>query len=217
MTTGNAPALPAIVLDESDGITVALARAIAAARNLSQGRGTAVDAAKLFRDAGIKSQDLKRLGLSENEKVVSDGIGIASLSKEYFNRVVSGDIDEFTGALMGKTFPNDEAMQVAFMRFVGERGGRNKLSHPTLVELATVISKAQRTVAGCQSPPCAVGTSSRVNSAAIARQPDPRPRIDLMMTRASSETARGRPSTTPRALRSASASRVLWLMTRRSH
>ena len=43
--------LPGHVLREADGVTAEYARAVAAAKNINQGTGTAIDAAKIFRNA----------------------------------------------------------------------------------------------------------------------------------------------------------------------
>lgn len=130
-------ALKAVILDEADGITVADARAVAAARNIANGRGTALDAAKVFRETGVQVDQLEDVGLSKNEALVYNGMAIASLAEDFYRKVVSGEIDEFFGALVGKTFPGDEAKQRALIKIVGNR--RNKLAQGALVELANLV------------------------------------------------------------------------------
>lgn len=130
-------ALKAVILDEADGITVADARAVAAARNIANGRGTALDAAKVFRETGVQVDQLEDVGLSKNEALVDNGMAIASLAEDFYRKVVSGEIDEFFGALIGKTFPGDEAKQRALIKIVGNR--RSKLAQGALVELANLV------------------------------------------------------------------------------
>jgi hypothetical protein len=130
-------ALKAVILDEADGITIADARAVAAARNIASGRGTVLDAAKVFRETGVQVDQLEDVGLSKNEALVDNGMAIASLAEDFYRKVVSGEIDEFFGALIGKTFPGDEAKQRALIKIVGNR--RSKLAQGALVELANLV------------------------------------------------------------------------------
>ena len=106
----------AVVLKESDGFTPADVRVYAALRNLSQGRGTSIDAAKLFRDAEFSREELAEYGLSTNETIVEQGMNIANLSEDAFNRVVNGEIPVYTGALMGEMFADDVARQNTFLK-----------------------------------------------------------------------------------------------------
>ena len=112
----------AVILKESDGFTPADVRVYAALRNLSQGRGTSIDAAKLFRDAEFTREELAEYGLSTNETIVEQGMNIANLSEDAFNRVVNGEIPVYTGALMGEMFADDVARQNTFLK---EMHGKN--------------------------------------------------------------------------------------------
>ena len=108
----------AVVLKEADGYTPADVRVYAALRNLSQGRGTSVDAAKLFRDAGFTQEELAYYGLSTNETIVEQGMYLAALNEDVFDRVASGEISVYTGALLGEMFPNDIARQNTFLQMI---------------------------------------------------------------------------------------------------
>ena len=112
----------AVVLKEADGYTPADVRVYAALRNLSQGRGTSIDAAKLFRDAEFTREELAEYGLSTNETIVEQGMNIANLSEDAFNRVVNGEIPVYAGALMGEMFADDVSRQNTFLK---EMHGKN--------------------------------------------------------------------------------------------
>jgi len=129
----------AVVLKEADGYTPADVRVYAALRNLSQGRGTSVDAAKLFRDAGFTQEELAYYGLSTNETIVEQGMYLAALNEDVFDRVASGEISVYTGALLGEMFPNDIARQNTFLQMIN---GKN-LTQQEQRYLAEDIQRAQ--------------------------------------------------------------------------
>lgn len=129
----------AVVLKEADGYTPADVRVYAALRNLSQGRGTSVDAAKLFRDAGFTQEELAYYGLSTNETIVEQGMYLAALNEDVFDRVASGEISVYTGALLGEMFPNDVARQNTFLQMIY---GKN-LTQQEQRYLAEDIQRAQ--------------------------------------------------------------------------
>ena len=129
----------AVVLKEADGYTPADVRVYAALRNLSQGRGTSIDAAKLFRDAEFTREELAEYGLSTNETIVEQGMNIANLSEDAFNRVVNGEIPVYAGALMGEMFADDVSRQNTFLK---EMHGKN-LTQQEQRYLAEDIQRAQ--------------------------------------------------------------------------
>ncbi len=129
----------AVILKEADGYTPADVRVYAALRNLSQGRGTSVDAAKLFRDAGFTQEELAYYGLSTNETIVEQGMYLAALNEDVFDRVASGEISVYTGALLGEMFPNDVARQNTFLQMIN---GKN-LTQQEQRYLAEDIQRAQ--------------------------------------------------------------------------
>ena len=59
----------AVILKEADGFTPADVRVYAALRNLSQGRGTSIDAAKLFRDAEFTREELAESKISKSKAI----------------------------------------------------------------------------------------------------------------------------------------------------
>lgn len=136
-------AVNAIVYDETDGYTAADVRTFAAMRNLSQNHGTAIDAAKVFREMGIAQDQLAKYGVSANNRAAADGEALASLNNEYFARVTTGNIPESVGVLMGSTFGNDEQKQRRFMQLISGK----ELSQGALTELSSLVANAETTQA----------------------------------------------------------------------
>ena len=135
--------LQAIVLREADGITTAMARAFAAARNIASSRGTSIDAAKVFKETGITADGLYALGLSPNEKNVSEGLALSQVDPQLFDRIAQDEIPLKAGVLIGQIFPNDGTMQREFLR---KMAGRN-LSYDAMTELANVLKNAREVAA----------------------------------------------------------------------
>jgi hypothetical protein len=84
-----------------DAPNAQLARAQGAMTNIAEGRGTALDAAKFFRDSGISRADLDKTGVPMREHVASQGIALAGLEKGLFTKVIDGDLSPARGAIIG--------------------------------------------------------------------------------------------------------------------
>lgn len=91
--------LPAFILRESDGVSPQEARAIAALRNIAEGTGSALDAAKVLRDLG---QDVSDLNLPPRSSLVRDAGGLANLDQEAFGAVINEVIPQNYGAIVGR-------------------------------------------------------------------------------------------------------------------
>ncbi|HEY0832850.1 MAG TPA: hypothetical protein VGE72_02975 [Azospirillum sp.] len=95
---GQDPKLNAVVYREADGYTPEQVRALAAAKNIAEGSGTALDAAKVLRDgdpAIVRS-------LPPSSALVRDAKGLAQLDGEAFGMVVNGVLPEQYGAIVGR-------------------------------------------------------------------------------------------------------------------
>jgi hypothetical protein len=74
--------------------------------NIGEGRGTAVDAAKVFRDGGIDSAEkLRALNVNINESKATDGLALARLGDALWKQVVSGELSEGRGVAIGEAAP----------------------------------------------------------------------------------------------------------------
>ena len=94
------------LLREVDGITPEMARVIAAAKNIAEGTGTAIDAAKILRVAP------ERFGeLPPRSALVRQAQGLTLLSDEAFGAVVNNVVPANYAALVGRLIPDDEGLQ----------------------------------------------------------------------------------------------------------
>lgn len=84
---------------ERDGWTAREVRVVAALKNMREGSGTPLDAAKLFREAPAALRDRS---LPITGEVVAQGRQLASLSEGAFKAVVNGVVPERYGAIIGE-------------------------------------------------------------------------------------------------------------------
>ena len=121
------------------------ARSIGAMQNIAQGRGTAMDAAKFFRDSGKAAEHLEQEGISLGEKTASDGLAMSRLDPSIFAKVVSGDLRQGRAIAIGEA-TSDPAEQKAILSLVEkkERGG-TKVSDDTLSELIRLVKGSEQT------------------------------------------------------------------------
>ncbi|MEM8971357.1 MAG: helicase-related protein, partial [Pseudomonadota bacterium] len=96
------------VIREADGFTPADVRRIAALKNIREGSGTAIDAAKVLREA---PDEIDSLGLPPNSALVRDAKGLSRLSDDAFGAVVNGVVPEQYGAIVGSTV-QDSSLQL---------------------------------------------------------------------------------------------------------
>lgn len=105
MASGHPPIkVNAFVLDATNGYTDASARAIAAVKNIAEGTGTAVDAAKVLRAAKDSGIDLPPL--PPRSALVRDGRALAELSPDAFGMVVNEVVPAAYGAIIGRMVKN---------------------------------------------------------------------------------------------------------------
>ena len=77
------------------------ARAVGALTNIAEGKGTALDAAKFFKDTGITADDLAQKGIPLKETVAKSGIALTKLDGGLFRQVIDGDISVSFGTIVG--------------------------------------------------------------------------------------------------------------------
>ena len=117
------PEVSVYVIREADGVTEADARAVGAIMNISEGRGTAVDAAKIMREYDLDEDGIRSLGVSLRESVAQRGLALARLEDGLFAGVANGTISENAGVAAGEAFM-DADKQRAFIRSAGRAGLR---------------------------------------------------------------------------------------------
>lgn len=121
------------------------ARAIGAQQNIAEGRGTALDAAKYFRDTGTTAADLAEKGISLGEATAKDGLALSHLDTPIFNRVVSGDLRPGRAIAIGEA-TTDPAEQKAILSLVEKKEAKGgKVSDDTLSELIRMVKGSEQT------------------------------------------------------------------------
>ena len=104
----------ALVLREEDGISPAQARVIAAMKNIAEGTGSAVDAAKVLRETGGLG-----IPLPPRSALVRDARGLARLSDEAFGLVVNEVVPPQQAAIVGRLTPDPE-QQLAVLKVLAK-------------------------------------------------------------------------------------------------
>jgi hypothetical protein len=97
--------MAAVIYREADGYTPEEVMALAALKNIGEGSGSAVDAARVLRS---RSETIEDLGLPPNSALVRDAEGLRRLSVDAFGMVVNGAASEQHGAIVGRAVPNQE-------------------------------------------------------------------------------------------------------------
>ena len=114
--TGMAPPFHAWVLREADGISADEARVIGAQKNIAEGSGTAVDAARVLkRDPSI----LK--ALPPRSVLVRDAQGLAALDDTLLSLVTAGRLPPAIASQIGQSVPDDTALQTALFKRFADR------------------------------------------------------------------------------------------------
>lgn len=108
---GQPAALDTLVYREADGYSVADVRRIAAAKNLAEGTGSAIDAAKVAREAGIDHPDLT--SIPKSKPIYRDGEQLAKLGDRAFEEVVNGAVKTEYAAHVGRLIQGDAAQLAA--------------------------------------------------------------------------------------------------------
>src|SRR5262249_13544341 len=104
--------------------------------NIAEGRGEAMDAAKVFREGKINAQGLKKYGISTNGTIAKQGMALSKLDPMIFERVAAGDSPEGKGAIIGEML-DTPAKQDAAVRLLEKAEKRGK--EPTDSEFREAI------------------------------------------------------------------------------
>lgn len=133
---------PALNVQYVQAQTPEQARSIGALTNIAEGRGTAVDAAKFFRDTGATPEKLAARGLSVRDRIAREGVALARLNPSLFGEVSRGAFPVERAVIIGERLP-DHADQFALLRLIEtqERRGR-RITNDTLRELAEMVTAA---------------------------------------------------------------------------
>jgi hypothetical protein len=108
-----------LVWDISDeAATAADARRIAATDNIVDGRGTALDAAKLFRESDLTKEQWLERGVSLRGEIGNVGFGLSQLPEDVYKGVVQGSKDFYKkAALIGQANLGEEVTRDLYKTF----------------------------------------------------------------------------------------------------
>jgi hypothetical protein len=122
------PRLNAWVLKEGDGTTDQMARAIAAMKNIAEGTGTAIDAAKVIRDHPELASELP-----PRSELVRQARGLVNLSDEAFGMVVNEVVPPNYAAIVGRLVPSDGQLQSALLQLLAKTEPANIVQAEAIV------------------------------------------------------------------------------------
>ena len=131
--------VPAVAVRYIAASTAAQARAVGAMTNIAEGRGTELDAAKVFRDQKLTIDDLRGEGLPLSERLVQRGLALANLDPELFKATVREEIPLERAVIIGRELPRYED-QRALLDLLKDR----RLSNLELSELISEVASAPR-------------------------------------------------------------------------
>lgn len=143
---GQPVTLRATVLKEGSGYTKEDARVRAALKNIAQGSGTALDAAKVLRDTGKD----EITGVSRSVQIYRDAQGLKNLSDDVFQAVANEVISPSYGAIIGHVtkVPSE---QEAALRILAKTNPANKFQAENIVRQAInsgIVTEVQQGLFG---------------------------------------------------------------------
>jgi ParB-like chromosome segregation protein Spo0J len=111
------------------------ARAVGALTNIAEGRGTAMDAAKFFKDSGMTRSDLESKGIPMREITANKGIAISKLDDSLFQKAINGELSENRAAIIGGA-GLQHSQQRDLAKLIDRDGKRRRLTDEAIQELA---------------------------------------------------------------------------------
>jgi hypothetical protein len=115
-------------LRETDGITPDMARVIAAVKNIKEGTGTAIDAAKVLRDAPQRAGELPPRSV-----LVQQARGLTLLDDETFGAIINGVVPANYGAIVGRLIPDDPGLQKNAIQVLSKTDPANEYQAESIV------------------------------------------------------------------------------------
>jgi hypothetical protein len=145
---GQNPQLHGWVLRAADGVSADEARIIAAAKNIAEGTGTAVDAAKVLRDR----PDLVAQ-LPPRSELVRQARGLVNLDDHAFRLVINDVVPPNYAAIVGRLVPDNARMQGALLELLAKTDPENAVQAEAIVRqgiLAGTRAETQGSLFGDQ-------------------------------------------------------------------
>lgn len=126
----------AVIYREADGYTADQVMNMAAMKNIGEGSGTAVDAARILR---IRTETVEDLGLPPRSALVRTAEGLRHLSDDAFGMVVNDKASERDGAIVGRVVENKKAQ-------TGILGLLTKANPPNAFQAESIARQAAQDV-----------------------------------------------------------------------
>jgi lambda family phage portal protein len=120
------------------------ARAVGALTNIAEGRGTAEDAAKFFKDTGLSAEDIRKKGIPMREKIATDGLALSNLDDVIFKKVIDGDIPTARAVIIGKS-NLDKDQQKSLVELIDKQPKSKKITDEVLSELVDTVAASSKT------------------------------------------------------------------------
>lgn len=133
----------------SYGKTPEQARGYGAIINIAEGRGTAMDAARFFRDQGMDTRTIAQAGIALNptEEKTQRAVALSQLSPTLFRAVDTALVPERLGIVIGRELPGDVAAQDGlYQRLKKAKGGLGDLSASKLGDMIRLAKSSGETV-----------------------------------------------------------------------
>ncbi len=134
-------ALDGFLFRQADGWAVEDVRVIAALKNIREGSGSIMDAAKVFRDAPALINDRS---LPVTGEFIASARGLARLSPEAFGSVINGVIPERFGAVIGELAADKPDLHASLVDLIKRGGARNLDDSRALVQEGLLADFAAR-------------------------------------------------------------------------
>lgn len=124
--------------------------------NIQEGKGSALDAAKIFRSENMAPEQLKEFGVSLKKGLADQGMALANLNDALFHRVVNGRLSEEYAVVIGKSGLSHEQQLEFANQIIDARKGKplskNEVATAAqLFQMTPVIEETQMTLFGEES------------------------------------------------------------------
>lgn len=136
--------IPGLLFRESDGFTPERMRALAAGKNIAEGSGTILDAAKVLKvDPSLIDESMP-----VSDYKIRQATDLSRLGDDAFRMVINEVTDPTYGAIVGRLIPEDPALQVAAISALNKIGPANETEAELVVRR---VKNSQLAIAANQS------------------------------------------------------------------
>lgn len=96
------------------------ALAIGAQQNIAEGRGTALDAAKFFKEKDMNEEAVRSAGIPLTQNKAKQGLALAELNPGLFQQVINRELTVAQGAAIGEILANEPDLQNEMLNQLAE-------------------------------------------------------------------------------------------------